>query len=132
MRSRDQRVPIEQLIVAIEDVLKAGPRVTDELARELGYSVSALRPRLEQLALENRAHRRRVEFEHWSGVCYRWHYGAAVDALVVPDHPIVGRPSAETRAAVPFQSTVRAYPAINRRDPLVAALFGHASSKTDT
>jgi len=31
------------------------------------------------------------------------------------------------QGAVPFQSTVRTFPAINRRDPLVAALFGAAA-----
>lgn len=125
MRAQDRRVPIEQLLPAIEQVLKSGPRVIDQIAREVGYSVGAVRSRLQQLELENRAHRRRVIFENWSGICYHWYHGAAVDAMVVPQAASVQEAlGPEQQAVVPFQCTVRTYPAINRRDPLVAALFG--------
>lgn len=115
MRSQDRKVPAEQLTLAIENVLRTGPHSIDELSRELGYSVSAVRSRLDVLVYEQRVHRRKVTFKSWTGVGYFWHYGAAPDIPVAEVVP---------QATVPFQSTVQTYPAINRRDPLVAALFG--------
>ena len=115
MRSQDRKVPAEQLTLAIEDVLRTGPHSINEICRELGYSVAAVRARLDLLVSEQRVHRRKVEFKSWTGVGYLWHYGAAPDIPVAEVVP---------QATVPFQSTVRTYPAINRRDPLVAALFG--------
>lgn len=125
MKNVIRRVPVEQLQVAIVDLLKTGPHVIDAIARELGYSVSAVRLRLEQLQLENRAHRRRIKFEDWSGVCYAWYHGAALDAAIPPaatEAQVVLRP--EDRGIVPNQRSMRTYPAITQRDPLVAALFG--------
>lgn len=117
MRSQDRKVPAEQLPQAIENVLRTGPHSISELCRELGYSVAAVRARLDVLVHEHRVHRRKVEFKSWTGVGYLWHYGAAPDIPVAQVVP---------QATVAFQSTVRTYPAINRRDPLVAALFGPA------
>lgn len=125
MRARDRKVPIQQLMAAIEEVLKAGPRGIGEIARELGYSPVALRWRLEQLELENRAHRQREQIKSWSGLYYRWHHGPAAgnDALFAAS-PVQQEAGKAQQGMVPFQSTVRTYPAVNRRDPLVAALFG--------
>lgn len=122
---RVRQVPVEQLTVAIEALLRAGPRVIDAIARELGYSVAAVRPRLEQLQLDGRAYRVRVRFTDWPGMCYCWHAGAAIDA---PVEQVVVTPerAAQQRLGMPLQATVRTYPAIDRRDPLVAALFGPA------
>jgi hypothetical protein len=115
MRFQDRTVPTEQLISAIEEILKTGPHSIDEIARELGYSVAAIRSRLDFLQLENRVHRRKVEDKRWLGVGFLWHYGAAADVPLV---------ALEPHGDFPIQSTVRTYPAIDRRDPLVAALFG--------
>lgn len=123
MNPQDSRVPIEQLPAAIEELLKAGPHVMDSIARELGYSVAAVRPRIAQLHLENRVHRQLVKVRIWpGGMCYTWHHGPGPDAAA-PSSP---RPAGE--AIVPSQKSVRSYPAINRRDPLVAALFGPSTS----
>ena len=125
MKRQDCRVPIEQLRGAIEELLKAGPRSIDQLARATGWSTAAVRPRVEQLQLEHRAYRVRTHFEHCPGVCYMWHYGSAIDAAIAAhDELIHASHCRETRGHVPFQNSIRAYPAIDRRDPLVAALFG--------
>lgn len=127
MRAQDRKVPIEQLPEAIEEILNAGPRAIGEIARALGYSIVAVRTRLEQLEIEQRAHRRRLVLKSWSGVLYLWHIGADVDAPTLLDATLAQNGlSREQQAIIPFQSTVRTFPAINRRDPLVAALFGSA------
>jgi len=127
MRAQDRKVPIEDLPEAIEEILKAGPRAIGEIARALGYSVVAVRTRLEDLEIEQRAHRRRVVLKSWSGVLYLWYFGAAIDAPTLLDGTLVQNGlSREQQGTIPFQSTVRTFPAINRRDPLVAALFGSA------
>ncbi len=127
MRSQDKRVPIAQLPMAIEHVLAGGPRTIGEIARALGYSVVAVRARLEQLEIDERAHRVRTPINAWAGYAYMWHLGAAAGAEVLPCavHAQT-RPTLAEHGVVPCQSTVRTYPAINRRDPLVAALFGPA------
>lgn len=117
MRSQDRKVPAEGLILAIEDVLKRGPHSINQIARELGYSVSAVRWRLDLLRLEHRAYRRKVEFSDQTGTNYLWYHGAEVDIPLADVEP---------RENVPVQGTVREYPAIDRRDPLVVALFGRA------
>jgi len=113
------KVSIEQLIAVIETLLQAGPRPAAEIARAVGYSESAVRKRLEQLAHEGRAHRVRIKSDNGPGLCYIWHYGAAMGA-------VIAQPLSPEQAAVPHQPTVHTYPAINRCDPLVAALFGSA------
>jgi len=128
MRAQDKRVPIGQLLTAVEDVLRNGPRTIGALAQELGYSVVAVRARLEQLELEQRAHRVKVPINSFSGFAFQWHHGAAAnDACSSPAVLAQQRPGPADQGAVPFQSTVRTFPAINRRDPLVAALFGAAA-----
>ena len=118
----ERKVPIEQLLTAIEDALRAGPHLAEQLANDFGFSTCAVRRRLEQLEREHRAHRVRV---HGHGLCYLWHSGALPGAVIAP--PIaLGRelPRANLRVLVPFQSVVRTWPAFGGRDPLVTALFG--------
>ena len=127
MRTQDRKVPIEQLLTAIEELLKAGPRGIGDIARALGYSPVAVRWRLEQLELEHKAHRQREQIKSWSGLYFRWHHGPAVGVDTLLAGPLSQQgASAAHQGMVPFQSTVRTFPAVNRRDPLVAALFGPA------
>lgn len=128
MRTQDKRVPIGQLLTAVEDVLRNGPRTVGALSQELGYSVVAVRARLEQLELEQRAHRVKVPINSFSGFAFEWRHGAANDAGSSPTVLAQQRPGLADQGIVPFQSTVRTFPAINRRDPLVAALFGPSRS----
>lgn len=119
------KVPIEQLLSAIEETLKAAPRLVDQLAFELGYTASAVRPRLEQLEREHRAHRVRVKREHSQGLCHQWRYGQAPGVVLAPAIVLAqALPRAELRVVVPFQAIVRSWPAFCCRDPLVAAFFG--------
>jgi DNA-binding Lrp family transcriptional regulator len=127
MRTFGRMVPIEQLQGTIEELLKAGPRSIDQLARATGWSKAAVKPRVEQLQLEGRTHRVRVQSENSPGVCYQWHFGPASGAVATAQAVLFQTPQdAEKRGIVPFQHSVRKWPAINRRDPLVIALFGPA------
>lgn len=129
MNRPDSRVPIEQLPAAIEELLKRGPRSFDQIARAVGWSQSAVRKRVEQLALDGRVHRRRVRVD-CPGFSYNWFYGPAPEAAALPSHALAQEPQrADLRVQVPFQYSVRVYPAIDRRDPLVAALFGPAPAQ---
>jgi len=120
----EKPVPIAELLSAVEQALEAGPRHLKELVRELGCSEFAVRRRLLQLESEHRAHRVRVSTQ---GLCYLWHTGPAPGAKIpnpiIPDQDL---PRAEQRVSAPYQSTVRSWPLITRRDDLVAALFGLA------
>jgi hypothetical protein len=128
MRARDRKVPIAELATSIRDLLKTGPRTIGEVARELGYSIVAVRARLEQLELDQLAHRRQIQIQAWSGVCFLWYEGPADGAALKLGEALAtpGGPTREQQVIIPFQATVRTYPAVNRRDPLVAALFGSA------
>lgn len=120
-----RRLAIELLPAAIEQLLEAAPRAVLDLSRVLGYSERAIRPRLEQLQLDRRAHRVRVKLTKSPGVSYRWHAGAAPDSV---EQVPVATPDLcrRQRLGLPIQTIVREYPAVNRRDPLVAALHGPA------
>ena len=129
MNRPDNRVPVEQLHTAIEDLLKAGPRSMDEIAHAVRWSPAAVRKRVEQLAIENRVHRRRVRAD-CPGFSYHWYHGPSREAAELPHYGMAQEPlRADLRATVPFQNSVRTWPAIARRDPLVAALFGPAPAQ---
>jgi len=120
-----RKVPIEQLLSAIEKTIEAAPRFVDQLALELGYVQSAVRPRLEQLEQAHRAHRIRIRNEQTKCLCYQWRHGPAPGAVRAPVIELGQElPRAELRVIVPFQAIVRSWPAFSGRDPLVAAFFG--------
>lgn len=127
MALQNRKVSIEDLDDAIEALLKAGPHSVTEVTRELGWSTRAVCPRLEQLELEHRAHRVRVRLPNTPTICYHWHFGPAPGGTATDQCATrAALPPARLRAIVPFQHSVREFPAIDRRDPLVAALFGPA------
>lgn len=125
--STDNKVPAEQLLSAIEKALQSAPHLVDQLAHELGCSGSMVRLRLERLEAEGRAHRVRVRLENYQGKCYLWHSGPAPGSLAAARIELAqALPRADLRAHVPHQAIVRSWPLFNRRDGLVAALFGMA------
>jgi hypothetical protein len=125
MGHQDRKVPVDELAGAIEELLRAGPRSVAEVTRALGWSTRAICPRLEQLALEDRAHRVRVRLPNTPSVCYRWHAGPAPgSAAAAGTGAAATLPQARPRVIVPYQHSVSVFAAIDRRDPLVAALFG--------
>lgn len=117
MSHQEYRVPIARLTAAIEELLEEGPCIVDEIAHALRYSGAAVRLRLNQLMKAGRVHRRRIGCANNPGLFYRWHIGQANND--------VGQDTGENFSDLPpIQLTVQTYPAVNRRDPLVAALFG--------
>jgi hypothetical protein len=133
-RGRRPRIAADLLDRLIEALLEAGPRLADELAHEAGYSLAATRLRLDRLLAQRRVHREKVQFgqPRWQ---YRWHLGPECVRGLASAPAAVGDedPGHEPHAAdlSPSQRTVSDYPAVGRRDPLVAALFGPAQHKND-
>ena len=119
-RSRRATDPLE---TAIEAQLGTGPRLADQLAHDAGYSLAATRLRLERLLERGRVHREKVNLgqPRWQ---YLWHAGPAPAAPVEQ-----AEEAADDDAFAPVQTTVRSYPRVGRRDPLVAALFGPAQDR---
>lgn len=104
-------VPAAQLQEHLARLLTEAPHTLLELIGLTGYSTTPIRKRLYALKKEGRV---RHEPATMTCVPYVWHATAPV--YVPPgqvDHDVRRR-------------TVRVYPPINRRDTLVAALFGPA------
>lgn len=118
MKHETQRVSIERLAGAIEELLQDGPRIVDDIVEAVHYSGAAVRIRLGQLMKEGRVHRRRIACDNNPALFYRWHAGP-------PEHAASeeGR-GLDDADLPPVQVTVHTYPKVDRRDPLVAALFG--------
>jgi hypothetical protein len=118
-RTRRNTDPLE---AAIETLLGAGPRLADQLAHDTGYSLAATRLRLDRLLERGRVHRAKVNLDQprWQ---YLWHAGPA-PALVREEEA-----DPDDDSFAPVQTTVRSYPPVGRRDPLVAALFGPARNR---
>ena len=119
-RARRATDPLE---TAIEAQLGTGPRLADQLAHDAGYSLAATRLRLERLLERGRVHREKVNLgqPRWQ---YLWHAGPTPVAPVER-----AEEAADDDAFAPVQTTVRSYPRVGRRDPLVAALFGPAQDR---
>lgn len=122
-----RKVPIKQLLSALDQFIEAGPRRVDQLVSEFGYTAAAIRVRLEQLEREQRVHRVNIPREHSHGLCQQWRHGVAPGTQIAPQIALGQElPSARQRVTVPAQAVVRTWPKFCRRDPLVAALFGPA------
>jgi len=113
----------DSLETAIEAQLGTGPRLADQLAHDAGYSLAATRLRLERLLERGRVHREKVNLgqPRWQ---YLWHAGPAPAAPAEQ-----AEEAADDDTFAPVQTTVRSYPRVGRRDPLVAALFGPAQDR---
>jgi hypothetical protein len=126
--ARRPRGGADPLEAAIEALLATGPRRADQLAQETGYSLAATRLRLDRLLEGGRVHRAKANLDQ-----PRWQY------LWLPGPAPASAPAAASAGAeeadvdddpfVPRQATVRSYPPVGRRDPLVAALFGTARGR---
>lgn len=109
-------IPIEQLVPAIERLLKDAPRVIRELAHLTGYSEAAVRVRLEILESDQRAHRVRCGTLKRGSGYFEWRKGPTpADAQAY---------QACTKATIPQQRITDKFPPCDRRDSLVEALFG--------
>jgi hypothetical protein len=120
----ERNVPAIGLKSAVEDLIAKAPRTVDEIARLLGYSVPPIRIRLDDLEAEERIHRQKHRAK--AVLFYTWHIGPApkVEAAPQDTAALTTEPEDTAPCAIPRQETVKTYPAIDRRDPLVSALFG--------
>jgi hypothetical protein len=115
-KPKKRAVSYDGLLDYIADLLGTAPHSAIELAKLTGYGELTCRHRLGELEALGRAHRQRVGLVG-AGWTYVWHAGPADPSEVI------------SMITHPRQSTVRTYPPVNRRDPLVAALFGQVEAR---
>ena len=113
-------VPVEQMRPEIMRQLEAGPRTLQQLACLLGYSETTVRRHVLDLEDELRVHRISSSRTGRGKLCW-WHAGARPIDLDVAPATVPGA------GEVPRQQSTCSYPAVGRRDDLVAALFGGAN-----
>jgi hypothetical protein len=106
-----RRVPADQLIKQIADLLAVAPRSALKLVDMTGYSIYTVNQRLQELKKDGYAYHVPA---HKNGTPFTWHIGTA---------PYVAPKKVDPDVR---QKLTRDYPAIGRRDALVAALFGPA------
>lgn len=105
-----RRFPVTEIQRAVQDCLSTAPRVVDELERITGFAASSIRICLARLEASGEIYRERIGVKRAAGYYYLYHSG----------------PAPKVDASVPQQHTTHDYEPINRRDDLVAALFGPA------
>lgn len=104
-----RRFPVTDIQRAVQDCLSTAPRVVDELERLTGYPTSSIRICLARLEEEQLVWRERIGIKRAAGYYYLWHNGPA--------------PQLDANAS---QKPIIKHEPENRRDYLVAALFGQA------
>ena len=111
----------EDMKVILLNLIETTPRTASELCKMLGVTDSTIRRRL--LDLEAAGLVRRVERRHaqYFNAYWLWNFGpgttpAPLDRKMLKD------------VEAPNRKFTRNYPAVDRRDPLVSALFGFAGS----
>jgi hypothetical protein len=112
------RAALAQLNDQILELLAQGQQSAEGLARVTGFSGSTIRARLSELRLIGKAHCVQDPSSKL-GARFFWHAGAGEGVRTV-DSPALS-------LATAYQVTLKVYPIENRRDPLVAALFGPAN-----
>jgi hypothetical protein len=119
----------EQLGDRIILMLQRGPAMIQQLCSELGFSRHAVHVRLRALMADGRVHYVEVVTKGGLGLAYAWQLGSAPkEKLDELRRNQVKRAAIPDRGPIftPIQVSTRIYPAMNQRDPLVAALFGPA------
>ena len=117
------RVPLKQLAARLLEVLNSTTSTCDALATLTGYSRDVVSLRLSRL--EEAGCVRREKDVGKTGMRYIWH-AIGVPLLDLEDEAA----GATKRGGQLHQVTVKTYPAVHRRDPLVASLFGPASRES--
>lgn len=123
----DRQAALERLTELVEQRLvdNAPDGLTlREVASGVGFATSTVRVRLEALEELGIAHRVRHTVPGRVGMYFLWHIGAKPAAAYVEKHTPNALPG-----SVPRQPILRVYPPVDRRDPLVAALFGPAGKE---
>ena len=131
MKRRPSKEARERLAANLLEALRHRPYTILELAAAFNFSHHTVRERLRALLLAGRVHYVEVPTKGNLGMAHVWHIGEADPEQI---QLIAGIQDARTARpdlgpiTQPRQETVRQYPAVGRRDPLVAALFGPAGS----
>jgi len=110
----------EPLREAILDCIRAGFQRTAQISERLGQSSRRISTRLNYLQSLGLIHGIRAVDEAKGGSINIWCLGPALNKYGQPAHVPIAR-GCITRRRVILAST---YPSIDRRDPLVTALFG--------
>ena len=129
MRPHKSKQACMGLTSQIEEALQHKPSTIQELCRELGFSRHAIHVRLMDLMAAGRFHYVEVVTSGGLGLAHVWFPGpASKEQLDELQRKQRARAAVPDRGPIfiPRQVTTRAFPPVNRRDPLVAALFGPA------
>jgi DNA-binding IclR family transcriptional regulator len=114
-------VPPAELADKLLELVAKTPATIDDLATLTGYSGDTVRLRLMRLEEGGCVRREQHSLLNWGGFQYIWH---------ATGEPFLDLSTEVKKLAMrggePHQVTVKAYPTIGRRDPLVASLFGPA------
>jgi hypothetical protein len=118
------------LATRIEETLRLAPCTVRQLCERLAASHASIRLRLDDMMVSGRVHYVETATFGGRGLAYVWHLGAASqEQLDEVRRKQAARADVIDRGpiGIPCQVTTRAYVPTNRRDPLVAALFGPAA-----
>lgn len=121
MTKPTQRIPAGELLAAIDDFIKVHSRTTAELVKLTRYSDCSVRKRLVVLEERGIIHKIAERCDNGMGLTFHWHAGPVPSKSETSKHvskPILGE--------TPRRFFLTTYPAVGRRDALVAALFGPA------
>ncbi|MFK3738977.1 hypothetical protein [Massilia sp. TN1-12] len=115
-------IPLAQLPAALLRTIQIAPRTVKELSALVGYSEAELRRQLILLEESGDAHRILTAHRTPGVRCWMWYFGAGESTLPRKYAPRT------IKAEAPRRRIRSNYPAVDRRDPLVSALFGFAGS----
>lgn len=123
---RNQRRGVA-LASRIEETLRLTPSTVQQLSDQLAASRASIRLRLDDMMLAGLVHYVETSTCGGKGLAYVWHLGpASQEQLEEVQRKHAARAAVLDRGpiGIPFQVTTHAYVPTNRRDALVAALFG--------
>ena len=103
-------VPTSRLAAALLELLKEGPRATDEMSFRFGHSGPTIRYYVKRLEADGLIHHQQFFYTSGGGSYFIWYFGIRTANISAYPAPLASKPARP--------------PAVIRRDPLVAALFG--------
>lgn len=123
-RFRPTRAEIAALPDRILACMRRVPTWTvQELSDELGFSICGIRSKLLEFSEQGKAHQIRARAHNGGGSLHFWKLGPAP---IAPKQEIKVDDEEPAALYLPNQRILKVYPSVDRRDDLVAALFGPA------
>lgn len=111
-----------ELRAAILDCISSGLTLTAQISKRLNVESEKISTRLDYLRTLGVIHGKRIPSTK-GGFVNEWHIGPALDEYGQPGHVHEGGSRAQ-KDGLPHIVVSTTYPLVDRRDPLVTALFG--------